>query len=71
MWEQNETGLEREFSEDMGPSIFWGLRRLGDDPELALRMVNDGDGMAGGGADGPASAEEINLMIGVDASSEV
>lgn len=71
MWEQNETGLERELSEDVGPSIFWGLRRLGYDPELALRMMNDGDGMASGSADGPASTQEINLLIGVDAASEV
>ena len=71
LWEQNETGLKRELSEDIGPSIFWGLRRLGDDPELTLRMMNDGDGMASGGTDWPASTQEINLMIGVDASSEV
>jgi hypothetical protein len=33
--EQNETGLEREFSEDVGPPILRGLGWLGDDPELA------------------------------------
>ena len=71
MWEQNETGLERELSEDIGPTILWGLRRLRYDPELALRMMNDGHSMASGGADWPASAQEINLVIGVDAACEV
>ncbi len=71
MWEQNETGLESELSEDIWPSIFWWLRGLGHDPELALRMVNDGYCVAIGGADWPASAQEIDLLIGVDASSEV
>jgi len=69
--EQNETGLEGEFSEDIGPAILRGLWRLGDDPELALGMVNEGDGMPGGGTDRPTATEEINLVIGVDASAEV
>ena len=34
-------------------------------------MVNEGDGLAGGGADRPAPAEEINLVVGVDPSSEL
>ena len=71
MGEQNETGLERELSEDIGPTILWGLRGLGYDPKLALRMVNNGHSMASGGADWPASAHEINLMIGVDATCDV
>ena len=71
MWEQNETGPERELSEDIGPTILWGLRGLGYDPKLALRMVNNGHSMASGGADWPASAQEINLVIGVDAACEV
>lgn len=71
MWEQNETGSEGELSEDVGPAIFGGLGRLGDDPELALGMVNEGDGVASRGTDGPAPTEEINLMVGVDAASEV
>ena len=41
------------------------------DPELALRMVNDGHSMASGGANWPASTQEINLMIGVDATCDV
>ena len=45
MWEQNETGLEGEFGEDIGPAIFRG-GGLGDDPELTIWMVNEGHGFA-------------------------
>jgi len=69
--EQNETGLEREFSEDVGPSVLRWLGRLGHDPELALGMVDEGDGMASSSADGPTAAQEINLVVGVDASGQV
>ncbi len=44
---------------------------MGDDPELAMGMVDEGDGMPGGGADRPATTEEINLVVGIDTSSEV
>lgn len=44
---------------------------MGDDPELAARMVNDGDGVFLGGADGPTSAEEIDVMIFVAATAEM
>ena len=71
MWEQNETGLDREFSEDFRPTILRGLRWLGDDPELAPGVVNEGHGVPRGGADGPAASEEINLVVGIDAPSEV
>jgi hypothetical protein len=37
-----------------------------NDPELAVGMVNEGDGVAGGWRDGPASAEEINLEVGIN-----
>src|SRR5436190_9885126 len=63
--------LEGKLSENVGPTILWRLRRLGDDPELALRMMNDGHGMASGGGDWPASTQEIDLVIGVDATCEV
>ena len=66
MWEQNETGLKGEFSEDVGPTIFWWCRRLIDDPELAVGMVNEGDSLAVGGSDRPASTEEVDLLIGID-----
>ncbi len=69
--EQNETGLKREFSQDVGPAILWGFGWLGDDPELAMGMVDESHGMARGGTDRPTTAEEINLVVGVDASGEV
>ena len=34
-------------------------------------MMNDGHGVAGGGADGPASTEEVDLVVSVDATAEV
>lgn len=71
MWEQKETGSEGELSEDVRPPVFRGVGGLGHDPELALGMVNEGDGVASRGTDGPAPTEEIHLMIGVDAASEV
>jgi hypothetical protein len=49
-------GLEGESGEDIGPVV---LRRFGwfrDDPELTLGMMDDGYGVLGGGANGPASA---------------
>lgn len=71
MWEQNETGSEGELSEDVGPSVSRGFGGLGHDPELALGMVNEGDGMASRGTDRPAPTQEIHLLVGVDAASEV
>ena len=41
------------------------------DPELALRMMDNGHGVLGGGADGPASTQEIDLVVGVDATSQI
>jgi len=41
------------------------------DPELAFGMRNDGHGMLGGGTDGPASAQEVNLVVGVDPPAQV
>src|SRR5580658_4235971 len=63
MWEQNETGLKREFSQDVWPTVEGWSGRLGDDPELAIRMINEGDGLASRGCDGPAATEEINLVV--------
>ena len=58
-----------ELSEDVGPPIFGGFERLGHDPELALRMVNAGDGVASRGTDGPAATEKIHWLVGVAAAS--
>ena len=44
---------------------------MGHDPELALRMMNNGHGVLGGGAYGPASTQEIDLVVGVDATCQV
>ena len=44
---------------------------MGDDPELALRMMNNGHGVLGGGADGPASPQEVDLVVGVDTTAQM
>lgn len=71
MWEQNETGSEGESAEDIGPAIFGWFWRGGDDPELAAWMVDNGDRMTVCGPDGPAAAEEVDLMIGVKPTGEM
>ena len=71
MGEQNETGSEGEYSEHIGPAVFGRFRGCGDDPELAIGMVDEGDGMTLGGTDGPTPAEEVELLIGVEAAREV
>src|SRR5260221_5681609 len=50
------------------------VRRLGwmlHNPELALRVMNDGHGVPSGGADGPASTQKIDLVISVDSTAQV
>lgn len=71
MGEQNETGSEAEFPEHIRPAVFGWFWRLGDDPELAPWMVYDGDGPTLGRTDGPTAAEEVDLLIGVEAAGEV
>ena len=44
---------------------------MGDDPELAIRMVDHGDRLTGGWADGPSATEEVDLVIGVATASVV
>ncbi len=71
MWEQNETGSEGEFPKDVGPAVlgwFWGS---GNDPKLASGMVDEGNGVTLGGSNGPAAAEEVDLMIGIESAREV
>ena len=41
------------------------------DPELAFGMMNNGHGVLGGGADGPASAQEVDLVVGVDPPAQM
>ena len=44
---------------------------MGDDPELAVGMADDGDGLAGRGADGPTPSEKVDLVIEVAATPEM
>lgn len=36
---------------------------------MRVRVVDERHGLAGGGGDGPALTEEVDLMIGVDATA--
>ncbi len=68
---QKETRLEGIITEDFGPGVErrgWGLR---DGPELSERVMDEGDGGSIGGGDAPASAEEVDLVIGVDPPFQV
>jgi hypothetical protein len=65
--EQNETGLKRELSQNVRPPVLRWFGGLGDNPELAVRMMNDRDALAGGRADGPTAPQKVNLLISVDA----
>jgi len=60
MWEQKETGSEREFSEHIRPPVFGWFGWRGDDPKLATRMVDDSHGAALSSPDGPAAAQEVD-----------
>jgi hypothetical protein len=44
---------------------------VGDHPKLALRVVDQADSSTLGRCDGPASPEEIHLLIGVYLSAQV
>ena len=57
--------------EDGGPSEGRGGGWVRDDPELALGMVDDGDGFEAGGSDGPAAGEEFDGVIGRAAAWEL
>ena len=72
MWEQNETApLEGESAEYIRPSVMRRCGRPLHDPELALGMMNDGHGVPGGGANGPASTQKIDLVVSVDSTAHV
>ena len=68
MREQKETGSEGVLSKDVRPLILGRRRRLGDDPELTVRMVDDTHGLAMGRGDGPTAAREVYLVVRVAAA---
>ena len=43
-----------------------GIRALGDHPEALAGVVDDRDGFAGHGGDGPVGAKEVQGIIGVE-----
>ncbi len=60
-----------EFSEHIRPPVFGWFGWHGDDPELATRMVDNSHGAALSSPDGPAAAQEVDLVIGIEASRQV
>jgi hypothetical protein len=44
---------------------------MGNDPELALRMMHCGYGVAEGGADWPTAIEEVDLLVSIEAAAQV
>ena len=44
---------------------------MGHGPELAERVVDEGDGRALGWRNGPTAAEEVDLEVGIDAAAQV
>jgi hypothetical protein len=64
-------GLKGESGEDIGPAILGRFGRFGYDAELALGMMDDGYGVHGGGANGPASAQKVDFLIRVDPTAQV
>ena len=50
----------------VGPDGVHGIRRLRDDPEALLGVVDEGDRLATDGSDGPVFAEEVQGVIGVE-----
>ena len=62
---------EAVVSQNVRPNRVVGLRRLGDDPEALLGVVNHGDDLGAGGCDGPVLAQKVQGVIGVEAALEV
>ena len=68
---QKETDSERVFSEDFRPSVERWFWRLGDHPEVSVRVMDERDGGLLGGSDVPALAKKVDLAVGVDPSFQM
>src|ERR1035438_8223964 len=60
--------LQGVIPEDFWPVVEWRGWGLSDGPELSERVMDERDGRPPGGSDVPASAQEVDLVVGVDAS---
>jgi hypothetical protein len=63
--------LQRIISQDFRPGILGWARRLGHGPELAERMVDEGDGCSLGWSNGATAAQEVDLEVGIDPAAQV
>ena len=56
---------------DFWPVVEWRGWGLSEGPELSERVMDERDGRPLGGSDVPASAQEVDLVVGVDASFQM
>jgi len=49
----------------------FGVGSVGQDVELAVRVMDDRDVLTAGWADGPSASEEIDRVVGVEAALSV
>ena len=68
---QKKTFSKRVIPQDFGPRILGWERRLGHGPELAQRMMNEGDGGSLGWGNGPTAAQKVDLMVGLDPAAQM
>jgi hypothetical protein len=64
-------GLEGEGAEDIGPDRVLWVRDLRDDPKALAGVMDDSDGLSGGGGDGPSAAEKIQGVIGIESALDI
>ena len=55
----------------VGPDGVLGIRRLWDDPEALVGVVDEGDGLAAHRRDGPVAAQEIQRVVGIEPALKV
>ena len=70
-WSKTGQGSEGVVGENGGPGEGGSERRVGDDPELAIRVEDDGDGFEACGSDGPAAGEDFDGVVVCAAALEV
>ena len=68
---QKETDLQGVISEDFGPDVEGRCWVLGDSPELAPGMMDEGDARSFGWGDVPALTQKVDLVVGVDPSFQM
>ena len=63
--------LKRIIPKDFRPVVLRWKWRLADGPELAERMMDQGDGGPFCWGDGPTAAQKVDLVVGIDAAAQM